>query len=293
MSVLVGLADYHVIPLGEWRVLALAGHWHPKLQDQVLSLVRAQASARHPQTLEVTEVAAGVEQQYYLKVFHRTTLLAAVKDRLRPSRAFGSWRQGLALSAAGFKTPLAIAVGAERGWRKTRREFVLTEKIIGAPLPELLRRDAAALAAMPASKREELARFARLIRRFHDDGFVHGDLVAANIFVVAGGASGFEFYFMDNDRTHRYPRWSGQNLWKRNLIQLNRMPLAGISLQDRMRFMRAYLDVERLSAADRALARWLEAKTRKRRKECDGADPNLSFRRLMRWAPEAAGAKDV
>jgi hypothetical protein len=292
MSVLVGLADYHTIPLGEWRVLALAGHWNPKLQDQVLSLVRAQAPARHPQTLEVNEVAAGVEKQYYLKVFHRTTLLAAVKDRLRPSRAFGSWRQSLALSAAGFKAPLAIAVGAERGWCKLRREFVLTEKITGAPLPELLRRDAASLAALPASKRENLARFARLIRRFHDAGFVHGDLVAANIFVAARGASGVEFYFMDNDRTHRYPRWSGQNLWKRNLIQLNRMPLAGISLQDRMRFMRAYLDVERLSVADRALARWLEARTRKRRKECDGADPNLSFRRLMRWAPEMAGAKD-
>ncbi|MGH7811224.1 MAG: lipopolysaccharide kinase InaA family protein [Candidatus Binatia bacterium] len=215
-----------------------------------------------------------------------------MKDQLRPSRAFGSWRQSLGLSAAGFKAPLAIAVGAERGWRKLRREFVLTEKITGAPLPELLRRDAAALAATPASKREKLARLARLIRRFHDAGFVHGDLVAANIFVVAGGTSGVEFYFMDNDRTHRYPRWSRQTLWKRNLIQLNRMPLAGISLQDRMRFMLAYLEVERLSAADRALACWLEARTRKRRKECDGADPSLSFRRLMRWEPGTASSKD-
>jgi hypothetical protein len=111
--------------------------------------------------------------------------------------------------------------------------------------------------------------------------------------MVASVPTSFEFYFMDNDRTHRYPRWLRQTLWKRNLIQLNRMPLAGISLQDRIRFMRAYLDVERLSAADRALARWLEARTRKRRKECDGADPTVSFRRLMRWAPEAAGAKDA
>jgi hypothetical protein len=94
---------------------------------------------------------------------------------------------------------------------------------------------------------------------------------------------------MDNDRTRRYPSWLRQPFWQRNLIQLNRMPLAGISLQDRMGFLHAYLDVKHLSGADRRFARWLEARTRQRRKQCDGADPTVSFRRLMRWAPEIAG----
>ncbi|MGH7816739.1 MAG: hypothetical protein ACREOR_05070, partial [Candidatus Binatia bacterium] len=113
------------------------------------------------------------------------------------------------------------------------------------------------------------------------------------IFVGARGTANVDFYFMDNDRTGRYPSWSRQTFWKRNLIQLNRMPLPGISLQDRMRFLRAYLDVQRLSAANRQFARWLEARTRQRRKECDGADPTISFRRLMRWRPDIAAAKDV
>jgi hypothetical protein len=93
---------------------------------------------------------------------------------------------------------------------------------------------------------------------------------------------------MDNDRTRRYPSCLPA-VRERNLIQLNRMPLAGISLQDRMVFLHAYLNVNRLSAADRRFARWLEARTRRRRKQCDGADPTVSFRRLMRWAPEMAG----
>jgi hypothetical protein len=93
---------------------------------------------------------------------------------------------------------------------------------------------------------------------------------------------------MDNDRTRQYPLWFSQSLWKRNLIQLNRMPLPGISLQDRMRFLRAYLTRQELSRADRQFASWLEEKTRKRRQECDGVDPTVNFRRLMRWTPGSA-----
>jgi len=287
---MVAPSDYREVAAGEWRILALNEIWNAKLQDQVLALVRGQATSRHPQTIELSDQIGGEEKRFFLKVFHRITLLGAVKDQLRRSRALGSWRQGLALAAAGFKAPLAIAVGAESGWRLARREFILTAKIAGAPLTTYLRRDCAA--SLPF-KRDNIKFLARLIRRFHDAGFVHGDLVATNLVVVAPGMASLEFYFMDNDRTRRYPSRLRQSLGKRNLIQLNRMPLPGISLQDRMRFLHAYLNVGRLSGADRQFASWLEARTRQRRKECDGADPTMSFRRLMRWAPDMAGAKDA
>jgi len=287
---MVALSDYREVEAGEWRIFALNPPWDAKLQTEVLALVRAQAVARHPQTIEVSHEIDREERHFFLKVFHRTALLAAVKDQLRRSRAFGSWRQGLALVAAGFKAPLAIAIGMDSGWRVARREFVLTAQIAGAPLTAYLRRDGTA--PLP-SKREHIRSLARLIRRFHDAGFVHGDLVPTNIFVLEHGKANLEFCFMDNDRTRRYPSWLSQSLWKRNLIQLNRMPLPGISLQDRMNFLHAYLNVERLSGADRRFARWLEARTRQRRQECDGADPTVSFRRLMRWAPEIAEAKHV
>lgn len=280
------LSDYREVAAGEWRILALGQPWNAKLQDHVLALVRAQATARHPQTMELAHQIDGEEKRFFLKVFHRTSLIAAVKDQLRRSPAVGSWRQGLALTEAGFNAPLAIAVGMESGLRLARREFILTAHIAGAPLPAYLK---CAGASLLPTKRNHIQSLARLIRRFHEIGFVHGDLVATNIFVVAHGKAKLEFYFMDNDRTRRYPSWLGQSLWKRNLIQLNRMPLPGISLQDRMGFLHAYLNVERLSGVERRFARWLEARTRQRRKECDGADPTVSFRRLMRWAPEMTG----
>jgi len=284
------LSDYAKADAGEWRIFALNQVWDPKLQNLVLALVSAQETARHPQTIEMSHQIDGEEQHLFLKVFHRTTLLAAVKDQLRRSGAARSWRQGLALVAAGFNAPLAIALGMQSGRRVAKREFLLTAQVAGATLAAYLSCSGALLLR---SKRAQIESLARLIRRFHDAGFVHGDLVATNILVVPCGKAKLEFFFMDNDRTRRYPSWLRQPLWKRNLIQLNRMPLPGISLQDRMRFLHAYLNLERLSGAEREFARWLEARTRQRRKECDGADPTVSFRQLMRWDPEMAGAKNV
>jgi len=281
---MVALSDYRSIAAGEWRLLVLGAKWHDALQLQILDLARAQILARHPQTVQLRANVGGVEKELFVKIFHRRGWLTALKDHLRRSRAFNSWRQGLALEAEGFKVPLAVALGAQSGWRIARREFVVTEKICAVALAEYLRGVSHGAMAL-RSKRENIKRLAQLIRRFHAAGFVHGDLLAGNIFIVSGSENAGEFYFMDNDRTRHYASWSYQTLWKRNLIQLNRLPLPAISLQDRMRFLYAYLDVKRLSAADRRFARWLERRTRQRRKECDGADPTVSFRRLMRWTP--------
>ncbi|HKY08161.1 MAG TPA: lipopolysaccharide kinase InaA family protein, partial [Candidatus Binatia bacterium] len=208
----------------------------------------------------------------------------------RISRAMRAWRQGLALSAAEFNAPLAIAVGERRRNQFLRRAFLLTEKIDGQPVLLNLARfaDPQREDLSLTRKRAAIRRLAALVRRFHDSGFVHGDLVATNIFVAGAPAGERTFYFMDNDRTRRYPSWMPQRFWKRNLIQLNRMPLPGISLQDRMRFFHAYLGTRKLSRQERRLARWLELNTRRRRQECDGVDARGDFRRLMRWAGDPA-----
>ena len=289
---MVARADYRAFHAGEWRLIALHGWWNSQLQRQVLEIVGDQIATRHPQTLEVRSLLGGAERCLYLKVFHRMTPWAAAKDTLRLSKAWRFWRQGLALSAAGFKAPLTIALGRMRGWRIAKREFVLTDKIDGVALPLFLRRELAVGMHAVALKRERIRRLARLIRKFHASGFVHGDLVASNIFVGTPDSNDVEFYFMDNDRTRRYPSWLPQTFWKRNLTQLNRLPLPGISLQDRLRFLHVYLNVRRLSATDRQMARWLEVKTRRRRSECDGVDATVSFRKLMQWIPEMTGVED-
>ena len=270
---------------GDWRLLVLPAAWSDELQTRVLALVNQQVPSKHPQTVVVSWPTPGGKNEYYLKVFHVMTVGGAVKDLLRSSKPFRFWRQGLALSAAGFNVPQTVAAGELRSFRFVRRGFVLTAKVSGFPLPAFLAQ--AANAGDPktflTSKSSGVRRIAELVREFHRLGFVHGDLVASNLVIANDIRRGSSVYFMDNDRTRRYPPWMPQTLWKRNLIQLNRMPLPGITLQDRVRFLRTYLGRDRLSPRDRQFARWIECQTRKRRHECDGVDPTMSFRKLMQW----------
>ncbi len=278
--------NYRFLFVGRWRLVVLPRVWTPALEKQVLHIAGAQPWAKHPQTisLSVPEAEAGEQNEFYLKIFHPARGGAAWKDIFRSSKAFRAWRQGIALARLGFAVPLTIAAGEQRSVGFLRRAFILTQSIYGQPAPLYLRewRDGGDPKARFAAKRAGLMRLAHLVRRFHRDGFVHGDLVASNILVSDGGPGDPVFYFMDNDRTRRYPAWMPQSFWKRNLVQLNRMPLPGITLQDRMRFFRAYFEREELTRSDRKLAKWLERKTRQRRKECDGVDPAGDFRILMR-----------
>jgi hypothetical protein len=286
-------SDYKLTSVGRWRLALLSGMWSADLEHEVLTLVDAQPWSKHPQTLVVRLRQSRSENEFYLKVFHTNSGWSAFKDVFRISKAFRAWRQGLALSEAGFDVPLTIAAGEQRCCRFLRRAFILTLKLDGQPghlfLCRLIDRGGEHIAN---AKRTGLRKVAGLVRRFHEHGFVHGDLVASNIFVSDPGKA-LVFYFMDNDRTRRYPSWMPQSLWKRNLIQLNRMPLAGITLQDRMRFLRAYLRSQELTKGQRRLARWLERQTRRRRQECDGVDCTGDFRRLMRWSREVSASSNA
>jgi hypothetical protein len=281
---MAGVLDYQSMFAGEWRLRALADQWNGELQNQVLELVRSRNPARHPQTVEARLTVAGKERVLYVKIFHSAQGFSALKDLFRQSNAFRFWRQGVALRESGFHVPVTVAVGEQRRFRFVQRAFVLTESIEGQVLPDFLARHDAGCADSRALVRkwESIRVFGSLVRRFHQLGFVHGDMVASNI-LVRETRDGIKFYLMDNDRTRRFPIWLPQPLWRRNLVQLNRMPLPGISLQDRMRFLHAYLNAGKFSVADRKLARWLELKTRQRRKECDGVDPSVNFRRLMSY----------
>jgi len=285
---MAGRLDYQPLFAGEWRLWALADQWNDDLQKQILELVRSRSPARHPQTVEARLAVGGKERVFYLKVFHSTYGLSALKDLLRQSKAFRFWRQGVALRESGFHAPVTVAIGEHRRFQFVRRAFVLTERIEGQALPDFLARGETKCADSGelAQKWEAIRILGNLVRRFHRLGFVHGDLVASNILVGETARDGLKFYLMDNDRTRRFPPWFPQLVWRRNLVQLNRMPLPAISLQDRMRFLHAYLGADEFSLAERKLARWLERKTRQRRKECDGVDPSINFRKLMRWSPQ-------
>jgi len=277
--------NYEALRLGKWNLKVLPDEWSGTLPQLVLSAVERQTPNKHPQTVRIEWSGRNKTEALFLKIFHGSAGAGAFKDWFRESKAFRSLRQSRALAEAGFPVTTAVAAGEERNRRLLKRAFLLTVGIKGEPAPIFLRNRYSCGPAGLAltSKRAGLEALGRQIRRFHELGYVHGDLVASNILIARTPSGSLEFYLMDNDRTRRYPRWLAQSLWKRNLVQLNRIPLPGISLQDRLRFFRAYRGQHVWNRADRALLRWIEAKTRKRRKECDAVDPAGSFRRLMSW----------
>lgn len=275
---------YRSLRVGNWLLKVAPERWSDQLQDRILSLVRQQPPSRRPQTV-MFRFPDDSGELMFLKVFHPGTILGAAKDVFRDSKAFRSLRQGIALCRAGFLVPAAIAAGEMRRCGILKRAFILTLGIHAEPLPVFLRQcyRPSVTRGFLVKKRNGLNALGRHIRRLHLLGFVHGDLVPSNILVSEQPDGALEFYLLDNDRTRRYPPWLPQSLWKRNLVQLNRVPLAGITLQDRMRFFRGYLPIPVRSRANRVLRRWLEVKTRQRRKECDPAYVPVSFRKLMSW----------
>jgi hypothetical protein len=268
---------------GAWLLWFRRDLWNRELWLSLRDHLAAVPPSRHPRTVEIR--LAEAQQPLFLKVFCGTSAWGSLKDFFRRSKAVRSLLLAERLGDLGFRAPIAIGAGEERYANLLRRSFVATLPVNGRPLPVFLRDqlDARAAGISLRRKRTMLASLAEEIRRLHDLGFVHGDLVPGNIFVAPSSDGTVRFIFMDNDRTRRYPAWLQHRLWKRNLVQLNRFPLAGISLQDRMRFFHAYVRHDKLLRRERKLLRWLEQKTRQRRAECDAVDPSGSFRRLMRW----------
>jgi serine/threonine protein kinase len=279
--------DYYRFKDGKWLLWVVAEKWKDELWPVVLPLIEKQPFSKHPQTLQLNDPNETGGEPLFLKVFHGSSGLRALKDIFRDSKALRSMRQAVALSRFDFNVPITVAAGEKRKHCLLRQAFVLTIGVNGRSLPVFLKECAVGINRISLSeKRRRLEQLAIEVRRLHELGFVHGDLVPTNILVAQSAEEGSRFFFIDNDRTRYYARWVPRALWRRNLVQLNRMPLPGITLQDRLRFLKHYLGSEKWAKKERHLLSWLERKTRQRRKECDLVDSSGSFRQLMRWHGE-------
>jgi hypothetical protein len=91
--------------------------------------------------------------------------------------------------------------------------------------------------SIPA-KRTVLRALGAEIARLHLAGFIHGDLTPFNIRIMVDVVPSFTF--IDNDRTLRNVVIARARRRRRNLVQLGRFALPGITRTDRMRVFRAY-----------------------------------------------------
>jgi hypothetical protein len=189
-------------------------------------------------------------------------------------RARRAFSLGRALAAAGFAAPHALLVG----WRGGAG-LLVTADAGGEDLLAAVAGLAGASSASRGAKRDLLRRIGREVARLHRAGFVHGDLVPPNLRWRAG-----TLVFLDNDRTRRMPCALGG---RRNLVQLGRFVVDGVSATDRARVLRAYADGRGLDRRRRhRLAAWAMRKIAARRCAIDHIAPDAAaragFRALMR-----------
>jgi len=250
---------------GDWCLEVTSQLWSRGLWAEILGHLSSEVRTHHPQTKRLYYPVDGTAKEFYLKIYHRPDFLGSIKDLFRASKAFLALRQAKDLLREGFHTPLAVAAGEQRTLRFVKKAFLLTLSVEGTLLPDFLEENYSRPSdgSVLQKKREYLRQLASEVRRLHQSGFIHGDLVPYNIMVQVQG-DGLIFFFMDNDRTRRYPSWIPNPLWKRNLVQLNRVSLPGISQRDRVRFLHFYFGCRTWAKKKRRLIRSLDEITQRR-----------------------------
>jgi lipopolysaccharide kinase (Kdo/WaaP) family protein len=197
----------------------------------------------------------------FVKIIDAPSGFAKVKRWMRGSRAAHIARVTAAINQSGFVAPPILLYGAEE---PSGREMVVALRANGnGPLVTL-----AALAGSPMHKWAMLRALGQTVARLHRAGFVLGDLTPFNIFIQRGEPPRFTFF--DHDRTRRTLRPGRARRQLRNLVQLGRFDLPGVTRTDRMRVLHGYV-----SACDpptrRALVRTV-AKMVERRRGRDGCE---------------------
>jgi hypothetical protein len=176
--------------------------------------------------------AAGAKPlELFVKIYDPPRGIAALKRIVRGGRAANVLRMIAMLQRRGFGTPQAVLKGSHAA---SGRTMLVTLRAEGVPLPQVLqcKEDATV-------RRHELIRaLGAEVARLHQCGFVHGDLTPDNIFVAQQKPP--RFIFLDHDRTRiAFP--AGRRYRQlRNLVQLGRFGLPGISNLDRLGFFNAY-----------------------------------------------------
>jgi hypothetical protein len=202
-------------------------------------------------------------------------------------RALHAFAMGRALTAVGFAAPLALLVG-----RRGHTGVLVTADAGGEDLLAALARLTSPGREARLGKRDLLHRLGAEVARLHGAGFVHGDLVPPNLRWREG-----TFVFLDNDRTRR--GWLGLGA-RRNLVQLGRFVVPGVTASDRARVLQAYASARGLDRRRRhRLGSWVMRKVVARRCAIDHisaeAAARAGFRALMRsggpFDPALAGVE--
>jgi len=204
-------------------------------------------------------------KRYYFKRYLPRNRLDPVKDLFRASRARRALASEKLLQRHGLHTPRVHCLIEEYRWGGLVFCALVTEETKDAPsVRAWLTRPELGVAENRPRRIAFLQAFAREIGTWHGSNLYHGDLRFGNV-LCRQAPNGYTFVWLDNERNRHYRR--GLPLAKRirNLMQANYEPVGGVTLTDRMRFWRAYLERAGLRPErERYVLRRVVEKTQKR-----------------------------
>jgi Lipopolysaccharide kinase (Kdo/WaaP) family len=194
--------------------------------------------SRQASTWRVT-VGGAARLRVYVKLLAAPHGISRLKRIITGSRGAHLEVITPALDDAGFSAPPILLRAKDRHGS----ELIVTLEAAGDGALRTL----ADLSDGPlALKREILRRIGGEIARLHRCGFVHGDLTPFNILLIRGEP--LRLALIDNDRTRRIPIVTGQRMRLRNLVQLGRFAMCGISRTDKLRVIHGYTEMLNPSA---------------------------------------------
>jgi Lipopolysaccharide kinase (Kdo/WaaP) family len=215
--------------------------------------------SRHASTFLLCSPSGREDADLFVKHFDPPAGWERLKSYSRRSRSSRTARISAALRAAGFSVPPLLLQGVHS---ETQRELIVTARAEGDGPILALR----ALGGSVAAKRAVLRALGGEVGRLHLAGFIHGDLTPFNIRIMFGELP--RFTFIDNDRTQRNVLIARARRRLRNLVQLGRFALPGITRTDRMRVFRAYeatLHRRHSRSLERKVAAMLRRRTQRTR----------------------------
>jgi len=226
-----------------WLDIA-ATFWDGRLEG--LERVRSSAGA------VVTRGRVGGNVSYFFKRFRVRGVRDALKRLLRGSRALRAHAGGDLAVACGFHAPRVVCRIETSCCGLPGESALVTAAVEGAfDLRQWLSRADLGVCGDRDAKRRLVRDFAAEVGRWHALGLYHGDMRLGNVF-CRRDRDGFAFVWLDNERNRRFAalRWRHRI---QNLVQVN-CDSDGVTLCDRMRFFRAYLERTPLDFAARRRA---------------------------------------
>jgi tRNA A-37 threonylcarbamoyl transferase component Bud32 len=198
--------------------------------------------------------------KYIYKCFRNGSIWDSIANLIRRPPSLRSWQNGHAFLNCLLPTPRPIAVWHRRWLGLLREGYLLTEKIADAEdLQGFLRRtQALPMLVRIGLLRQVLDELGRQVRKLHERGWAHRDLKATNILIQLGrvDATGESpqhrplspegkgrIWFIDLVGVWR-PWWLSEFRRQKDLSRLNVSFCSSeqLSLTDRLRFLRAYLN---------------------------------------------------